>query len=285
MIKNKLLLGAHITISKGLDKAIEIGQSIGCTAIQIFTKNNKSYFAKKLTKTEIENFKKTQKNSTIEKVVAHTSYLINICSKNPETENKSIASLKEELSRCEQLEIPYLVLHPGSHTGQGEKEGIKKIAKNLDMVLNSASGNTMILLETMAGQGTNLGYKFEQLKEIRDLCKHKKLIGFCFDTCHVYSAGYNIGTEKGYKKTIKEFDEILGLKNLKAIHLNDSKTELGSRKDRHANIGNGKIPKLSFQLLMKDKRFKKVPKILETPTDSDLKEYKEELTLLKKWAE
>lgn len=282
-MKNKTLLGAHITISKGLDKAIEIGQSIGCTAIQIFTKSNRMYFAKKLTKQEIENFKQTQKNSDIDKVVAHTSYLINLCSTKNETIDKSIASLKEELSRCEQLSIPYLIMHPGSHMKVGEEEGIKKIAKNLDAVLNTATGKTMILLETMAGQGTNIGYKFEQLKKIRDLCKHKKLIGFCFDTCHVYSAGYNIGTEKGYKKTFKEFDDILGLKNLKTIHLNDSKTELGSRKDRHANIGQGKIPKIAFQLLIKDKKFKETPKILETPTDNDMKEYKEELELLKKW--
>lgn len=282
MKENKTLLGAHITISKGLDKAIEIGQSIGCNAIQIFTKNNRIYFAKKLTKQEIEGFKQTQKNSEIKTVVAHTSYLINLCSTKEETEHKSIKSLKEELTRCEQLGIPYLVMHPGSHMKAGEEVGIEKIAQNLDVVLDSATGTTMVLLETMAGQGTNLGYKFEQLKEIRDLCKHKKLIGFCFDTCHVYSAGYDIGTKKGFTHTFEEFDRLLGIKNLKAIHLNDSKTEFNSRKDRHANIGKGKIPKLAFQLLMQDKRFKDIPKILETPTDADMGEYKKELKLLKK---
>ena len=284
MKKNQLLIGAHITISKGFAKAIQIGQSIGCTAIQIFTKSNRMYFAKKLTKKEIVDFKTAQKNSKIEKVIAHTSYLINLCSTKEETEQKSITSLKEELERCEQLGIPYLVIHPGSHMKEGEEKGIKKISQNLDKVLNSADGTTMILLETMAGQGTNIGYKFEQLKEIRNLCKHKKLIGFCFDTCHVYSAGYNIGTKKGFEQTFKDFDKILGLKNLKAIHLNDSKTELGSRKDRHANIGRGNIPKITFQLLMTDKRFINVPKILETPTDSDMEEYKRELNLLKNWA-
>ncbi len=284
MKKYNLLIGTHITISKGLAKAIEIGQSIGCAAIQIFTKSNRIYFAKKLTKQEIEDFKTATKKSGI-KVIAHTSYLINLCSTKEETEQKSITSLKEELKRCEQLDITYLVMHPGSHMKEGEEKGIKKIAKNLEKVLDSANGATMILLETMAGQGTNIGYKFEQLKQIRDLCKHKKLIGFCFDTCHVYSAGYDIGTKKGFEQAFKDFDNILGLKNLKAIHLNDSKTKLGSRKDRHANIGKGTIPKLAFQLLMRDKRFKEIPKILETPTDSDMKEYKEELKLLKKWAE
>jgi len=285
LMKEKgILVGAHISISDGFAKAIEYGEEIGCTAIQIFTKSSRSYSAKKITEEEIQAFKEAQKNSDIKCVVAHTAYIINIGSSKADTERKSVASLKEELSRCEQLGIPYLVLHPGSHLGAGEEKCIKKISKNLDIALAKSTGKTKILLETMSGQGTNIGYKFEQLKQIRDLCKHKKLIGVCFDTCHTYSAGYDFGTPQGYKETFKEFGKILGLTRLKAIHLNDSKTRLNSRKDRHENIGKGKIPPKAFELIMKDKRFAKIPKILETPVDEKLTQHKREIELLKKLA-
>jgi len=284
MKEKKILLGAHITIGKGLAKAIEYGQEIGCTAIQIFTKSNRSYFVKKLNAEEIQAFKETKKNSDIKCVITHTSYLINVGSKNADTEKKSVSSLKEELSRCELLGIPYLVLHPGSHLGAGEEKCIKKIAKNLDIVLEKATGKTKILLENMAGQGTSVGYKFEHLKQIRDLCKYKKLIGVCFDTCHAYAAGYDFSDPQSYKETFKKFGQILGLTRLMAIHLNDSKTELGSRKDRHENIGKGKIPLKAFELIMKDKRFSQIPKILETPVDKNFTQYKRELKLLKKLA-
>ncbi len=280
MKKEKALLGAHVSIAGGFYKAIKRGEAIGCTAIQIFTKSGRSWFAKKITDEEADKFKQAQKNSTIKIVVAHTSYLINIGSNKPETEKKSVDALSVELNRCEKLGIPYLVLHPGAHTGAGEEECIKKIAENLDKVLSKSNGKTMILLELTAGQGTNVGYKFEHIKQICSLCKEKKHIGVCLDTCHIFSAGYDI-SPNGYKSVMDEYKKILGIRSLKVIHLNDSKTELGSRKDRHENIGKGKIPLKTFNLIMNDKDLTGIPKILETPV-RDESGYVDEIKLLKK---
>jgi len=276
-----ILLGAHMSISGGLHKAIERAESIDCTTMQIFTKNNKSWFGSKISDEEADLFKQALKKSSLKKIMGHTSYLINIGSANKEVEKKSITALKHELGRCEQLDIPYLVLHPGSHLGAGENRCIKQICKNLDTVLARATGKTIILLETMAGQGTNVGYKFEQIRQIYDGCKQKKLLGVCFDTCHIFSAGYDFTTPEGYEKTWAKFAKIVGMRKLKAIHLNDSKTELGSRKDRHENIGKGKIPKKTFELIMNDKKLSGIPKVLETPSTDGVSEYKREILLLR----
>lgn len=280
MKSKTILLGAHTSISGGLYKSILEGEQIGCDTIQIFTKNSRSWFASKLNPEEIQKFKDTQKNSNIKIIVAHTSYLINLGSPDKEIEKKSITSLKQEFTRCELLNIPYLVLHPGAHLKSGENKCLEQIAKNLDTILKESTGKTMILLETTAGQGTNVGYKFEQLKQILDLANEKNKLGVCLDTCHIFSAGYDISTPEGYENVITEFKKIIGLKNLKVIHLNDSKTELNSKKDRHENIGKGKIPLKIFSLIMNDKRLKNIPKILETPVNNFL-EYKPELELLK----
>lgn len=289
MNKRYPLVGAHISISDqsvsdglnkaGLSKAVEKAESIGCTAMQIFTKSNRTWFAKKISTTESNLFKNALKKSNISEVIVHAAYLINLAAKDTAVKNKSLKSLKEEMKRCEQLGIKYLVLHPGAHVGEGEEEGIIKIAKNLDSVMESTT--TTILLETTAGQGTNIGYTFEQIKKIRTLCRHKRRIHVCLDTCHIFAAGYDIRTEKTYKETLKAFDKIIGLKNLKAIHLNSSKTGLGSKKDRHENIGKGTIPLLTFKLIMNDSRLKNIPKILETPTKT-LSSYEHEIKLLKK---
>lgn len=276
------LLGAHISAAGGLHKSIDRAEEIGCTTMQIFTKNNKAWFAPEITKEEAELFKKAYKESKLARIMVHTSYLINIASANESVERKSIAALKHELHRCEQLEIPYLILHPGSHLGAGDEKGIKKISKNLDLVLEKATGKTKILLETMAGQGTNIGYKFGQLSEIIDSCSSKKLLGVCLDTCHIFNAGYDISTKESYQKVIKDFYKEIGIKRLEAIHLNDSETELNSRKDRHANIGEGVIPMKTFELIMNDKRLEKIPKVLETPTDAAGKIHEREIKLLKK---
>jgi len=282
MAHKKILIGAHMSIAKGLYRAIEDGEKIGCTTIQIFTKSSRSWSAKKLTDQEIEKFKQTLKNSKeIKIVVAHSSYLINIGSPKKNLENKSIKALEEEFKRCEQLGIPYLVLHPGSHIGQGEKDCIKQIAKNLDKVLKQSKGKTKILLETTAGQGTNIGYTFEQIKKIRSFCKEKSKLGICLDTCHIFVAGYNISTPEGYKSVINKFIKILGLKSLKVIHLNDSKTSLNSKKDRHEDIGKGKIPLKTFSLIMNDKRFINIPKILETPAKQGYISYEKQIKKLK----
>ncbi len=281
MKKTKILLGAHMSIAGGIHKAILRGEEIGCTAIQVFTKSGRSWSAKKLKNDEIELFKQTWKKSSICQVVAHAAYLINIGSKDKKTEKRSLKSLIQELERCEVLGIPYLVLHPGSHLGVGEDECMKKISKNLDTALKTVKGKVMIALETVAGQGTNIGYTFEQLKKIRLLCKEKKHISFCLDTCHIFAAGYDISSPKGYENVMKKIGKVLGFKSLKAIHINDSKTELGSRKDRHANIGKGKIPLSTFKLIMNDKRLQNIPKILETPIQTG-KEYVDEIKLLRR---
>lgn len=280
-MKNEtILIGAHVSIKGGLYKAIEEGERIGCNVIQIFTKSSRSWFAKKLTPIEIDEFKEAQKNSTIKTVVAHASYLINLGSPKKEIEEKSIQSLSDELFRCEKLNIPYLVLHPGAHLKNSIEDCIKQIAKNLEPILKKAS-KTMILLETTAGQGTNIGYTFEQLREIIDLSNEKNKLGVCLDTCHIFSAGYDISSKKSYDNVMSDFEKVIGFKNLKVIHINDSKTKFNSRKDRHANIGKGTIGLEAFKLIMNDKRLKNIPKILETPIING-DEHQKEIELLKK---
>lgn len=279
MKKPTVLLGAHISIAGGHYKAIIRGEKIGCTTIQIFTKSNKTWYAKAISQANIKLFKKTLTTSSISpKIMAHSAYLINLASKDSSIRNKSIVALKEEVARCNQLGIPYLILHPGAHGGEGENKGIKKIAAGLDDVLKSIEGSTMILLETMAGQGTSIGSTFESLRTIYDTCSHKKRIGICFDTCHVFSAGYGLETKEDYEKTWKHFKKTIGIKLLKAIHLNDSKGKSGCKKDRHAHIGTGEIPTLVFKRIMNDKNLASIPKILETPLEE---KYEEEINLLK----
>jgi len=266
--KHTLLLGAHISIAGGLDKAISRGESIGCTTIQIFTKNNRRWAAKKLSHAEINLFKATAKKSSIKPIVAHATYLINLGSSNKDTEKKSIEATKEELQRCNSLNIPYLILHPGSYVKADEESCINQVSDNLNRIFKVASGKTMLLLETMAGQGTGICYRFEQIAEIYKQSKFKKRLGVCFDTCHTFVAGYDSRTKTTYEKMWEDFDQIIGIKNLKVIHVNDSKRLLGSRVDRHADIGKGELGLSFFRLIFNDERFFDVPKILETPKET-----------------
>jgi deoxyribonuclease-4 len=284
-MSHKILLGAHVSIAHGLHHAFERAVSIGCTVCQIFVKSSRSWFEKKLTDQEINLSKQAQKQSGVQTVIAHAGYLINIGSTKQETEKKSCDSLLHELTRCEALEIPYLVLHPGAHLGAGPDVCIKQIAKNLDTILNQTTGVTKILLETTAGQGTNVGYTFEQLALIRSLCDHKKNIEICLDTCHVFAAGYDITSTQEFNKTIKLFDDIIGLTHLKAIHLNDSKGACGSRLDRHEPLGKGHIPLQTFKLIMNHDYLSNIPKILETPADVTMSLWVEEIKLLKNMVE
>ena len=281
MIKTTSLLGAHISIKGGIHKAIQRAMDLGCTTMQIFTKNNKSWFAKEIEEEEAALFRSLMKRSSLSKILAHAAYLINVGSGNKEVAKTSTTSLAKELDRCNILGIPYLVVHPGSHVGIGEGKCIQQISSNLDIALEKSPGRPMVLLENTAGQGTNVGHKFEHLRSIYDLCHNKKRIGMCFDTCHAFAAGYDLGTEAGYKKVWGEFEKIVGTHLLKAIHLNDSKTPIGSHKDRHENIGQGTIPLLTFSLLMNDKLFENIPKIIETPADKAGSIYKKEIELLR----
>ena len=263
-----LLLGAHISIAGGPAQAIHRGESIGCTAIQIFTKSNRQWLAKPLSKEDVEAFKEAWSQSSIRSIIAHAAYLINLGSNNTETVSKSAKALSDELKRCEQLGIPYLVLHPGSRGEATEEQALEQVAQQLDAIFRATPGNTMILLETMAGQGTNLCYRLESIASIYQASQHKERLGVCLDTCHVFAAGYDLRTPHAYQAFWKEFDNLLGLDLLKAIHINDSKKGFGSRADRHEHIGKGAIGLDAFRFLCTDSRFAHIPKILETPKES-----------------
>lgn len=277
--KHSLLFGAHMSISGEIRLAIERGESIDCSAIQIFTKSNRQWYAKPLAQQDIELFKQTWKNSSVQSVIAHASYILNLGSPNPELEKKSLEAFELEFIRCAELSIPYLVLHPGSYSNTDEESSIARISKNIDTVLTKIPHGT-ILLETMAGQGNQIGSTFEQLAQIIKHVNHKNRVGVCFDTCHAFVAGYDFTTEKSYNLMWAQFDKIIGLNKLRAIHINDSQKELGSRIDRHADIGKGKIGLKAFELLFNDPKFFDIPKILETPR-TDLADYKRNMEVLK----
>lgn len=280
--QHNLLLGAHMSIAGGVHTAVDRATSIGCTALQVFTKNNNQWSGKPFTKTDIEQYKQKIAAAGISSVVSHDSYLINLCATNPDILKKSRTAFIDELERCEQLGIPLLNFHPGSHLGAGDDEGIKRICESLNIAHTQTKGYTVkSVLETTAGQGTNVGYTFEHLRAIIDGVENPERMAVCIDTCHIFAAGYDISTEKGYEETFKLFDEIIGLDRLVAFHVNDSKKGLGSRVDRHEHIGKGAIGLTGFRLLMNDERFIHIPKILETPKSEDLHEDVENMRVLK----
>ena len=276
-----MFLGAHVSTSGGVDKAPANGINIGCEAIQIFTKNQRQWKSKPLLKSKIENYQNEFSKSKIRMAVSHDSYLINLGSPKEDKLMQSREAFWDEIERCQQLEIPYLIFHPGSHVGSGEKAGLRMIAESLNEALSKEKGyKTQLLLETTAGQGTNLGYTFEQLAEIISWIKEKDRVGICVDSCHIFAAGYEIRTRKKYQSTMKHLDEVIGLKKVKAFHLNDSKTELGSRVDRHEHIGKGHLGLEAFRMVVNDERFLGLPIVLETPGDEE--DYRRNLQTLKK---
>jgi deoxyribonuclease-4 len=264
LMKEKLL-GAHIPISGGLGQAVRDGKAIGCTAIQIFTANPRQWIGKKVTPEMVEDMQAAVKETDIDCIVSHDTYLVNLCGKTEDVRKKSTLSLIKEMHRSSALGIHYVVSHMGAHLGQGEEEGIRLIAENTKIVLNETPKNVFLCMETTAGQGTSLGYRFEQLAAILEQCSSPKRLVVCLDTCHIFAAGYDIRTPETYEETFKEFDRIIGLDRLKVIHCNDSKKPLGSRIDRHEHIGKGCIGDEAFRLLVNDKRFDGIPLILETP--------------------
>ncbi len=275
-----MFLGAHVSTSGGMEKGPQNGLSLGCEAIQVFTKNQMQWKAKPLSSEDIARYKAAFKESGLHVTVSHDSYLINLGSPQETTLKQSLDAFADELERCELLGIPYLVFHPGSHIASGEKSGLKRIAESLNWVLSQKKGCvTQLLLETTAGQGSNLGYTFGQLAEILDGIKDKDRMGICVDTCHIFAAGYDLRTPTTYEATFKELDNVIGLKNVKAFHLNDSKKELGSRVDRHENIGNGHLGLEAFRLLVSDRRFEGIPMLLETPGGDE--GYRRDLEILK----
>jgi deoxyribonuclease-4 len=281
----KLLLGAHMSISGGVFNAIKHGVNTGCTSIQIFTKNNNQWRAKPLTDDEIEKFLNAQKESGIAPVVAHTAYLINLGSPNEDVYQKSLAGLIDEIERAYKLKIADLVLHPGSPLDQGEEYGMKKIIESLNHCIDKTpDAKTRVALECTAGQGSHLGFRFEQIAEMIDGVENKSRVSVCVDTCHIFAAGYDIRTKDAYEAMIATFKKVIGLKYLKVIHLNDSIKALGSRVDRHTHIGQGEIGKDAFKFIMQDERLTGIPKLLETPKDGEEYEAdKKNLAILRKF--
>ena len=243
------------------------GAALGCTAIQIFTSSNRQWNNKEFSPESIRAFKQAQIETHITTVIAHASYLINLGSLSPEIVQKSAQALHYELIRCNQLGIRYLVLHPGSGA-MPEEECLNQIATTLSHILKDDTTNVTILLENTAGQGNSIGYSFEHLAYLRKSIAYPKRIGICFDTCHAYAAGYDFSTPQNYTALWDTFDALIGLEHLRALHLNDSKKGLNSHVDRHEDIGKGHLGLESFRLIMNDKRFVDIAKILETPKES-----------------
>lgn len=271
-----------MSIAGGVDKALLEGKKVDCDVIQIFTKSSRQWAAQPYSKEEIQNFLTNQKETGIVTVIAHDSYLLNLGSPDEGLRKRSVRAFADEMERCETLSIPYLIAHPGAHVGSGEEEGIKAIGRSLDEIHKSCPGlKARIALEITAGQGSNLGYRFEQIRSMIDATEESDRLRVCFDTEHAFAAGYDIRTKEGYERTFGEFDEKIGLKLLAAFHLNDSKKEFHSRVDRHEHIGKGHIGVEAFRLLMNDQRFWGIPMCLETPKGPDLKEDRENLTLLR----
>jgi deoxyribonuclease-4 len=261
------ILGAHQSIAGGYYKAVEIAERTSCECVQVFTKNNNQWRAKPITPEEAQRFRETLKALKIGHPIAHDSYLINLGSPDDELWKKSIDAFVIELQRADLLGIPYVVTHPGSYTTSTEAAGLKRIIRALNEVHRQTKGlSAKCLLENTAGQGSNLGWKFEHLATIVDGVRDPDWLGgVCIDTCHLFAAGYAMATEKEFKATLKAFDAIIGVDRIKAFHLNDSKTKFGSRVDRHAGIGRGEMGLEPFRVLMNDRRFRRTPMYLETP--------------------
>ncbi|MEX2171704.1 MAG: deoxyribonuclease IV [Pirellulales bacterium] len=260
------ILGAHMSIAGGYYKAVDAAAKVACNCVQLFTKNNNQWRAKPIAPAEAELFRTRMAELGISHPLSHDSYLINLASPDDELWKKSIDSFIVELQRAEQLGIPYVVTHPGAYTTSSEQLGIQRIVQALDESLGQTSDLSVgVLLETTAGQGSCLGCRFEQLAEMLTKAHNPDRMGVCVDTCHIFAAGYAVGTEKDYKATMRNLDKTVGVKLIKAFHLNDSAKPLGSRVDRHAHIGRGMMGTEPFRLLLADRRFRKVPMYMETP--------------------
>jgi len=269
MSDTQFLIGAHMSIAGGIHKAIYRGEELGCTAIQVFTRSNRQWsFDTTYAQEQKDAFHAALQETNVQHVVSHAAYLINVGSPNESTEDKSVRALEAELKRCSEIGIPYVVLHPGSYKGGDKQACLRQISRNLDTVMRNAPDNVWLLLETMAGQGSSIGTTFDEIAHICDNIPHNNNIGFCFDTCHAFAAGYTFDDADSYAHMWQTFDQHLGIDKLHTIHLNDSKKQAGSYVDRHEHIGQGRMGLDPFRYLMNDKRLFHIPKILETPKDA-----------------
>jgi deoxyribonuclease-4 len=276
------LLGAHMSTSGGLSTAFDRGAAVGCTTMQVFTKNQNRWQQKPTLPEEIERWAEKQAATGIRLVVSHAAYLINLGSPKDELWDKSVDALADELTRAEELGLLGVVFHPGAHMGEGEEAGIARIVKGIDAAHKLTPGfKTLTLIENTAGQGTALGYRFEQLQAILRGIAETERVGFCLDTCHLFAAGYDLRTGQAYADTMGQFDALCGIDRLKCFHFNDAKKPLGSRVDRHDHIGTGQLGLEAFGFILNDPRLLGIPKILETEKSEDMHEDVENLRVLR----
>jgi deoxyribonuclease-4 len=275
-------LGTHVSVAGGLPRAMERAAELGCTAAQIFVKNGNQWQGREVGDEEVATFRAAHARSPVGPLVAHASYLINLCAAEPPLLARSRAALADELVRCARLGVAGLVVHPGAHRGAGEEAGIDAVAASLEAVLSALpGGSTRVLLENTAGQGTCLGHRLEHLAAIRDRVTAGDRIGICLDTCHAFAAGYPLHEPAGYEEMMAEIAERIGLENLGCLHVNDSLRPFGSRRDRHAHIGEGEIGLAAFARVLADPRLRRIPMILETETGDDMAGHRRDLATLR----
>jgi deoxyribonuclease IV len=277
------LLGAHMSIAGGVSQSLGRGRQIGCECIQIFTRSSRQWAAKPYQAEEIDAFKRAQKETGIRTVVAHDSYLVNLGAPDEKLRQKSIDAFIDELNRCEALDVPYLISHPGAHMGAGEDAGITTIAESIDRAHAACSGyKVKIALEITAGQGSVLGSRFEQMARIFNAVKENERLRLCFDTEHAFAAGYDLRSQAGYEQVFADLDRHIGLKRLVAFHINDSMKPLNSHVDRHEHVGKGHMGLETFRRLVNDRRFAGIPMCLETEPGPDMKDIAADLRQLEK---
>jgi len=277
----KPLLGAHESVAGGLHLAFERIERVGGEALQIFTRNQRQWNPAELGVEEIELFRTAHEKSNVMPIASHASYLVNLATGKKELLEKSVYNLSLELTRCAQLGVPYVVLHPGSHGGDGVDVGLERFTRGLDMAIERGGAAVQVLVETTAGQGTGLGSSFTELAYILENSKFPELLGVCVDTCHIFAAGYELRTADGYQSTVAAMESSIGIDKIRFFHLNDSKKDLGCRVDRHEHIGKGAIGLSGFKNLLNDSRFAGLPMTLETPKSDSLAEDRENLQILR----
>jgi deoxyribonuclease-4 len=262
------LFGAHMSAAGGCHRALLAAQTFECETVQLFTKNTNQWKAKELTEADIQQFRDVLASSTLRFPMAHDSYLINLASPDQQLFERSIDAFVIEMQRAETLGLAYLVTHPGAHMGSGEEAGIERVIAGLDEAHRRCPGfRLQVLLETTAGQGSCLGWRFEHLAQMLKGVRQSERLGVCMDTCHVFAAGYELTPSSRFKATMKEFDRLIGLDRLRACHLNDSVKGLGSRVDRHAHLGEGQIGIEGFRLLVNERPLRDLPMVIETPKE------------------
>lgn len=275
-----MLLGAHVPVTGGLDRAPSRGRAIGAEAIQVFTRNQMQWRVRPVGADEAAAFRAALAASGVRTVLSHGSYLVNLASSDGPARRRGRETFVAEMERCHALGIPHVVFHPGAHMGAGEEAGLRAVAASLDDILERGRSLSVVpLIEVTAGQGTCLGHRFEHLAAILDRVRRPERLGICLDTCHLFAAGYDIATPRGYARTMRELDRLVGLEKVGAFHLNDARSGLGSRLDRHQSIGRGELGLDTFRRILGDRRFRGRPGVLETP--GPLASWKRQLQLLR----